>query len=65
MEKTGRYGETRAWKSPVGTLLTAGMEYHLVHHLFPAIPLNKTPAAYRELRPLLAEQGIDVDSLPA
>ena len=64
METTGRYGETRAWKSPVGTILSAGMEYHLVHHLFPSIPLTKTPAAYRELRPLLAAAGIKVDELP-
>ncbi len=57
MMETGRYRDTRGWKSPVGTILSAGMEYHLVHHLFPSIPLNKTGDAYRELKPLLeAEQ---------
>jgi beta-carotene hydroxylase len=63
MQETGRYRDTRGWKSPVGTILTAGMEYHLVHHLFPAIPLNRTPAAYRELKPLLAAEGVPLGEL--
>ncbi|WP_229802553.1 fatty acid desaturase [Halioglobus pacificus] len=63
MRDQGRYKDTRGWKSPVGTVLSAGMEYHLVHHLFPAIPLNRTPAAYRELRPLLEQQGTPLDGL--
>lgn len=63
MRETGRYRDTRGWKSPFGTVLSAGMEYHLVHHLFPAIPLHKTPAAYRELKPLLAERGMELGEL--
>ena len=63
MDETGRYRDTRGWKSPVGTILSAGMEYHLVHHLFPAIPLNKTPAAYRELKPLLQAEGMSLNDL--
>ena len=63
MRDQGRYKDTRGWKSPVGTVLSAGMEYHLVHHLFPAIPLNRTPAAYRELKPLLEQQGTPLDGL--
>lgn len=63
MKETGRYRDTRGWKSPVGTILSVGMEYHLVHHLFPAIPLNRTPAAYRELKPLLEEQGVSLNGL--
>jgi beta-carotene hydroxylase len=63
MLETGRYQDTRGWKSPVGTLLSAGMEYHLVHHLFPAIPLHKTPAAYRELKPLLESEGTRLNGL--
>jgi beta-carotene hydroxylase len=39
------------------------MEYHLVHHLFPAIPLNKTPAAYRKLKPLLEAEGVSLNGL--
>lgn len=63
MTETGRYRDTRGWKSPVGTILTLGMEYHLVHHLFPAIPLNKTPAAYRKLKPLLEAEGVSLNGL--
>lgn len=62
-EEMGRYRDTRGWVSPVGTILSSGMEYHLVHHLFPAIPLNKTPAAYRELKPLLEKEGMSLNGL--
>ena len=57
MEETGRYRDTRAWRSPVGTILSMGMEYHLVHHLFPRIPLFQTGPAYHEMRQLLDERG--------
>jgi beta-carotene hydroxylase len=59
----GRYRDTRGWVSPVGTILSSGMEYHLVHHLFPSIPLNKTPAAYRALKPLLEKEGMALNGL--
>ena len=45
MQEKGRYRDTRIWKSPVGTVLSSGMEYHFIHHLFPSIPLNKHPKA--------------------
>ncbi len=57
MVEKGRYRDTRAWRSPVGTLLSLGMEYHIIHHLFPRIPLTQTGAAYREFRTLLDERG--------
>ena len=63
MREGGRYRDTRGWKSPMGTILSSGMEYHLVHHLFPSIPLNKTPAAYRELKPLLEGEGVPLGGL--
>ena len=63
MKETGRYRDTRGWRSPVGTVLSSGMEYHLVHHLFPSIPLNKTPAAYRELKPLLEAESASLNGL--
>jgi beta-carotene hydroxylase len=56
-EEVGRYRDTRAWKSPIGTILSMGMEYHQVHHLFPRIPLFQTGPAYWELRDLLAQSG--------
>jgi beta-carotene hydroxylase len=60
---TGRYTDTRAWKSPIGTVLSLGMEYHVVHHLFPKIPLLQTGPAYWELRDLLAKRGLRIDGL--
>jgi beta-carotene hydroxylase len=39
------------------------MQYHIVHHLYPTIPLNKTPAAYRALRSILAERGCNLDNI--
>jgi beta-carotene hydroxylase len=63
MNEKGRYRDTRGWKSPVGTILTLGMEYHLVHHPFLAIPLKKTTAAYRKLKPLLEAEGVSLNGL--
>lgn len=59
----GRYRDTRGWKSPFGTILSSGMEYHVVHHLFPSIPLNLTPAAYLELKPLMQAEGMELGNL--
>ena len=42
MEETGRYRDTRAWRSPLGTIASMGMEYHIIHHLYPRIPLLQT-----------------------
>lgn len=63
MEEKGRYRDTRAWKSVLGNWGAMGMEYHIIHHLHPTIPLNKTPAAYREMRPILLKRGIRNDGL--
>ncbi len=60
-EKIGRYRDTRAWKSPVGTILSMGMEYHQIHHLYPRIPLFQTGPAYWEMRALLARRGVPDD----
>ncbi len=59
----GRYRDTRAFKSRLGNLLSLGMQYHIVHHLYPHIPLSKTPAAYRELKPILQQRGCDLGNL--
>jgi beta-carotene hydroxylase len=60
-EETGRYRDTRAWKSPIGMILSMGMEYHQIHHLFPTIPLFQTGPAYWEMRELLAKRGVRDD----
>ncbi len=59
----GRYRDTRSWKSSVGNIFSMGMQYHTVHHLYPYIPLDRTPAAYREMRPLLLARGVETGGL--
>ena len=59
----GRYRDTRAFKSKVGNVFSMGMQYHIIHHLFPRIPLSLTPAAYRELKPILERRGCDLGGL--
>lgn len=59
----GRYRDTRAFKSIFGNIGSSGMQYHIVHHLYPNIPLNLNPAAYRALRPILEERGCDLGGL--
>jgi beta-carotene hydroxylase len=59
----GRYRETRAFKSYLGNIWSMGMQYHIIHHLYPRIPLSKTPAAFRELRPILARKGCEFGGL--
>ena len=61
MQDKGRYRDTRAWKSPVGTILSMGMEYHVIHHLFPRIPLFQTGPAYFEMARMLDERGVPND----
>ena len=61
--ETGRYRETRAFRSRIGNIGSMGMQYHIIHHLYPTIRLNRTPAAYRALRPFLVERGCEIGSL--
>ena len=39
------------------TLLMAGQNYHLVHHLMPRVPFYRYGALYRDLRPELERHG--------
>lgn len=59
----GRYRDTRAFKSRLGNLVSMGMQYHIIHHLYPRIPLSLTPAAYREMKPILQRRGCDLGAL--
>ncbi|MEP3050631.1 MAG: fatty acid desaturase [Erythrobacter sp.] len=52
-----RYTNTRSWKSKLGNIGSMGMQFHIIHHLHPYIPLTRTPAAYREMRPILEARG--------
>ena len=62
-EAQGRYQDTRAFKSKLGNIVSMGMQYHIIHHLYPRIPLSLTPAAYRELKPILERRECDLGAL--
>lgn len=59
----GRYRDTRAFHSRLGNILSMGMQFHIVHHLHPYIPLDRNPAAYREMRPLLEARGCRMEGI--
>lgn len=58
----GRYDNTRILRSSVGTFLAMWIEYHLVHHLYPNVPMHLTKPMYFELKPILAQRGVDVSA---
>jgi len=62
-ERQGRYHNTRSFRSVLGNIGSLGMQYHIVHHLHPRIPLYRTPRAYWQMRPLLEARGCDIDQL--
>ncbi|MEM6476302.1 MAG: fatty acid desaturase [Pseudomonadota bacterium] len=61
--ETGRYRNSRAWKSKVGNWGSMWMQFHIVHHLHPYIPLTRTPAAFWEMKPILEARGCDIGEL--
>jgi beta-carotene hydroxylase len=63
MTGRGRYHDTRAFRSIWGNIGSSGMQYHIIHHLYPTIPLSRNPAAFRALRPILEERGCDLGGL--
>jgi beta-carotene hydroxylase len=56
---TGRYDNTRIFRSSVGSFLSMWIEFHLVHHLYPNIPMHLTKQAYFEMKPVLQARGVD------
>ena len=59
----GRYRNTRSFRSVLGNIGSMGMQYHIIHHLHPRIPLYRTPMAYWEMKPILKARGCDVEAL--
>ncbi|MEM8548063.1 MAG: fatty acid desaturase [Pseudomonadota bacterium] len=59
----GRYQDTHSFRSVLGNVGTQGMQYHIVHHLYPRIPLARTPRAYWQMRAIIKAQGGHVDRL--
>ena len=58
-----RYRNTRSWRSKVGNWGSMWMQFHIVHHLHPYIPLTRTPAAYWEMKPILEARGCELGEL--
>ena len=58
----GRYDNTRIFRSSVGTFLSMWIEFHLIHHLYPNVPMHLTKAMYFEMKPILAQRGVDVSA---
>jgi beta-carotene hydroxylase len=58
-----RYEQARLYKSKLGNLVAMGVEGHLVHHLYPHIPIHLTMAATREMLPALEARGVDSSGL--
>jgi beta-carotene hydroxylase len=56
---TGRYDNARIFKSSAGPVLSMGLEFHLIHHLYPNIPIHLTGPAYYEMKPILQARGVD------
>lgn len=61
--ETGRYKDTRSWRSIVGNIGSLGMQFHLIHHLYPRIPLYRTPLAYWEMKPILEQRKCELGKL--
>ncbi len=60
---TSRYDNTRVFKSRLGHWMSMGMQYHVVHHLYPDIPNHMTKYAYAEMKPILEARGVDCSPL--
>ena len=61
--ESGRYRDTRSFRSILGNIGSLGMQYHIIHHLHPRIPLYRTPRAYWEMKPILEARGCNVHEL--
>ena len=62
-KEMGRYRDTSSFRSIFGNIGSLGMQYHVVHHLHPRIPLYRTPRAYWEMRDIIEARGGDVSKL--
>ena len=60
-DRFDRYGNTRTFKSWLGVWSSLGMTAHLMHHLHPRIPLDRTPAALREMLPILRARECNLE----
>lgn len=61
--ETGRYRNTRVSLFPFANFLLQGQNYHLIHHMLPAVPYFRYEAAFREMRPILEAKGARIEGL--
>jgi fatty acid desaturase len=61
--ETGRYRNTRVSLFPFANFLLQGQNYHLVHHMMPAIPYYRYKPVFEELRPILEQKGVRIEGL--
>lgn len=61
--ETGRYRNTRVTLFPFANFLLQGQNYHLIHHMMPAVPYFRYRAVFDELRPLLEEKGVRIGGI--
>ena len=59
----GRYRNTRSFRALLGNIGSLGMQYHVVHHLHPRIPLYRTPMAYWQMKPILEARKARISEL--
>ena len=62
-KETGRYRNTRGFRAAFGNIASMGMQYHIVHHLHPRIPLIRTPRAFHEMRHVLEARDCRLDGI--
>ncbi len=58
-----RYLDTRVQLFPGLNALLLGQNYHLVHHLYPAVPFYRYAKAFRSIRPELEAHGSPIEDL--
>lgn len=61
--ETGRYRNTRVSLFPFANFLLQGQNYHLIHHMMPAIPYFRYKAVFDELRPVLEKKGVRIGGM--
>lgn len=61
--ETGRYRNTRVSLFPFANFLLQGQNYHLIHHMMPAIPYYRYKPVFEELRPILEEKGVRIEGI--
>ena len=61
--ETGRYRNTRVSLFPFANFLLQGQNYHLIHHMMPAIPYYRYKPVFDELRPVLEAKGVRIEGV--